>query len=575
LMVILLVNSTNSIAIPLDSGYYPTSIEPEDWVWSNIEIVSSESTADSYYPEMGIDSSNNIHVVWHDSTNINGSGTDLDIFYKKLDSSTNTWGSTVVISTESTVYSQNPRIELDSSNNIHVVWQDSTNINGSGTDLDIFYKKLDSSTNTWGSTVVISTESGGNSQYPDISIDRFDNLHIVWQDSTNINSAGTDFDIFYKILNSTTSSLSDLIIISSNSDGNSINPNLKIDGQNNVHIVWGDESPIFDGSIDYDIVYRKFDTITSYWYPVQLLSEFSTVSAHKPTLAIDNLDNLHVAWVDKTPISLSGNDADVFYRRYTAFTSSWSAQSILSTDSDRDVQYITFGVDELNNVYCVWTDDFSGANNLVYKRYNYEFGVWSQKKYISLESGALTSAASISIDRFGFAHVIWDDNFAFPYSSRNIFYRSYSGLPTKPYINYINPNPTDDSIGITWDPSLGASTYNIYRSTDPIYDLTGLSPHATTESLYYVDQFDESGFYYYVITGVNYLGEGEISNMVYVDANVPADPITIIISDNQTITIDNLQTLTEFTAEDVSFPSIWIVGLFITVAVLRRKHRIN
>ncbi len=34
---------------------------------------------------------------------------------------------------------------------------------------------------------------------PNMAIDSHDNLHVVWQDNTDYDSSGTDYDIFYKV----------------------------------------------------------------------------------------------------------------------------------------------------------------------------------------------------------------------------------------------------------------------------------------------------------------------------------------------------------------------------------------
>ncbi|MDH5645006.1 MAG: hypothetical protein OEZ01_03310, partial [Candidatus Heimdallarchaeota archaeon] len=555
--------STNSIAIPLDSGYYPTSIEPEDWVWSNIEIVSSESTSISSSANIAVDLNDNIHVVWVDNTDYNGAGTDFDIFYKKFDRSTSTWGSAVVISSESTSGSFSPNMVVDNQNNIHIVWHDYTDYDGSGGDGDIFYKKYDYSTSTWGTTVIVSTESGDASQIPVIDIDSNGNLHVVWSDYTDYNGVGTDIDIFYKKYDSSTNTWGDSIVLSIDSTSDSESPSLKIDGKNNVHVVWSDYTGIY-GIANTHIVYRKYDTITSNWNPIEVIwtPSSATNNALHPKLAIDNLDNLHVAWVDNSPILSSGNDYDVLYRKYISTYSMWGAISVLSTDSDTYISGVTLGVDKFNNLYCAWMDDYvASTNNIKYRIFNFETGAWSQRKYIAFDSRYTSGSPSISFDSLGFAHVVWSDKYNTETAGTDydIYYRSYSGLPTRTDLNTINPNPTDDSVGITWDPSLGASTYNIYRSTDPIYDLTGLSPHATTESLYYVDHFDESGFFYYVITGVNYLGEGEMSNMEYVEVNL--------------VILNNLQNSSEITSDPANFPTLWIVTIFISAMVIRNRNK--
>ncbi len=85
---------------------------------------------------------------------------------------------------------------------IYVVWQDNTTINGAGTDWDIFYR-YNLTGYSWEGIQIISEPftgmnyNTGVSTYPDIAVN-FNKSHIVWFDSNNTNGAGTDYDIFYR-----------------------------------------------------------------------------------------------------------------------------------------------------------------------------------------------------------------------------------------------------------------------------------------------------------------------------------------------------------------------------------------
>jgi hypothetical protein len=87
-------------------------------------------------------------------------------------------------------------------NTIHITWNDRNNTLGSGTDGDTFYR-CNLTGNSWEDIEVVSepvpgfnfnTHGGGLS---DIAIDQ-DKCHIVWSDSNNTNGAGTDNDISYR-----------------------------------------------------------------------------------------------------------------------------------------------------------------------------------------------------------------------------------------------------------------------------------------------------------------------------------------------------------------------------------------
>ena len=86
------------------------------------------TTANSWYPSVATDSSNNIHVVWQEET-----GND-EIYYKRSTNGGVTWTTKRLTWTSGS--SRLNAITVDSDSNIHVVWQDITPGN-----YEIFYKK--------------------------------------------------------------------------------------------------------------------------------------------------------------------------------------------------------------------------------------------------------------------------------------------------------------------------------------------------------------------------------------------------------------------------------------------------
>lgn len=69
----------------LEEEYYlyrTDSFDRSAWIWSPTEVVSTESTGNSYNPSLAVDTLGNVHVAWDDLTDYLESGTDEDIFYK-------------------------------------------------------------------------------------------------------------------------------------------------------------------------------------------------------------------------------------------------------------------------------------------------------------------------------------------------------------------------------------------------------------------------------------------------------------------------------------------------------------
>ena len=81
--------------------------------------------------------------------------------YRRYDATTELWQTTEVVSTESTSNSFRPDIVTDIQGNIHVCWRDPTDYNFEGSDYDIFYKYRSITSGLWTTTKVVSSNFGG------------------------------------------------------------------------------------------------------------------------------------------------------------------------------------------------------------------------------------------------------------------------------------------------------------------------------------------------------------------------------------------------------------------------------
>ena len=282
------------------------------WEWNKTEVISINSISDSHNPSTTIDSLGNVHITWHDTTDYAGAGTDSDIFYKSWNKSSSSWLDTVVISTESTAASSDSTLVVDSLGNVHITWWDDTDYAGAGTDSDIFYKSWNKSSSSWLDTVVISTESTAFSSQPSLDVDSLGNVHIAWCDGTDYAGAGPEADIFYKWWNAFTSTWNTTEVVSTESTDKSYHPSLDVDSLGNVHIAWDDIS-VYAGTLGfaYDIFYKWRNNATSTWSTTEVVSyECSDISAN-PSLAVDSVGSVHLVWEDKSVV-VWGPDWDIF-----------------------------------------------------------------------------------------------------------------------------------------------------------------------------------------------------------------------------------------------------------------------
>jgi len=182
--------------------YYPVSMFSSvkirhtwyDEGWQNIEDISSTGIDTSCRnPKFANDSSGNIHAVWHYFLNTLTS-MDSYIEYNVWDETTEAWGSPQKIkdlNSTSYIYLD---IAIDSSDNIHIVYDDDPNELG---DRDLFYMNHLSDATSWSLAQYVA--NGNNDTWKaSLTIDSSDRIHIVWADESNFNNSGYDKDIFYR-----------------------------------------------------------------------------------------------------------------------------------------------------------------------------------------------------------------------------------------------------------------------------------------------------------------------------------------------------------------------------------------
>jgi hypothetical protein len=202
--------------------YYKRSANGGE-TWGSIKRLTW-NTGGSYRPAIAIDSSDNIHMVWKDSTPGN-----FEIYYKRSTDGGVNWGDIRRLTW--TMASIRPAITIDSSDNIHTVWYESS----PGND-EIYYKRSTNGGVTWDSTKRL-TWNAGDSYAPEIAVDSNNGIHLGWYDFTPGNA-----EIFYKRSTNNGVSWESAKRLTWNT-GYSGFPAIALDLSDTIHIFWNDGSP--------------------------------------------------------------------------------------------------------------------------------------------------------------------------------------------------------------------------------------------------------------------------------------------------------------------------------------------
>jgi hypothetical protein len=139
--------------------------------WNTVQRLTWTSGG-SFRPVIGLGSGSAIHMVWQDDTPGNA-----EVYYKKSTDGGATWGTAKRL-TSTSGSSWSPDMAVDSSTAIHVVWGDSTPGN-----FEMYYKKSTDGGESWSAKMRLSWTSG-QSDDPAVAADSSDTVHIVWEDDT-------------------------------------------------------------------------------------------------------------------------------------------------------------------------------------------------------------------------------------------------------------------------------------------------------------------------------------------------------------------------------------------------------
>ncbi|GAG01906.1 unnamed protein product, partial [marine sediment metagenome] len=171
-----------------------------------------------------------------------------------------------------------------------------------------------------------------------------------------------------------TSSWNATEVVSTESTDWSWFPSLAVDALGNVHIAWHDYTDYAGAGTDLDIFYKYWNTSASSWTMTEVVSTESTDWSSHSSLAVDIAGDVHIAWHDSTDYASSGTDKDIFYKYWDNSTSSWNAAEVVSTESTSSSEYSSLAVDSAGYIYIAWQDytDYAGAGtnwDIFYKHF--------------------------------------------------------------------------------------------------------------------------------------------------------------------------------------------------------------
>jgi len=235
-------------------------------------------------PEIAVDSSGYLHLVWCDSSPGN-----YEVFYMKSTDGGANWGKSKRLSWNAG-WSLNARIAVSGLNNLYVVWSDPTPGNN-----EIYYTRSMDGGAAW-TTGKRLTWNAGLSYAPDIAVDLSGNPHVVWYDNTPGNQ-----ELYYMRSADGGASWSTSKRLTWNASA-SWNPAIAIESSGRIDVVWEDNAPG-----NYEIFFKCSVDGGATWSSNLRFSRTPGESAF-PDVDVDSSGRIYVVWHDNTP----GNN-EIYY----------------------------------------------------------------------------------------------------------------------------------------------------------------------------------------------------------------------------------------------------------------------
>jgi len=206
--------------------------------------VNDVSAGSQKIPSVAVDGEGVIYAVWNDARE----DTARRVYFAKSTDGGSSFGQSVRVDDSPAESTQlNPRIAVDTSGDVYVVWQDSRSGNW-----DIYFSKsTDGGVSFSTPNVKVSDEGLFAKFWPMVAVDSEGNVYIVWQDARN----GYDnYDIYFARSTDGGQTFGGNVRVDDSDPNRSAQsyPSIALDSGGNIYIVWNDER-----SGDSDVYFTK------------------------------------------------------------------------------------------------------------------------------------------------------------------------------------------------------------------------------------------------------------------------------------------------------------------------------
>lgn len=375
-----------------DIFYARSTNEGAGWQ-TNRRVNQDGPGALQYLPSVAADEAGRVFVSWRD----NRDGAH-NIYAARSDNGGANWLSETRVNDDSpsSFFHDTPAIAFAGGQKLALLWRDSRT--GSP---DIFAAVSADRGGMWGSNAQLNDDGGVASQYaPVLATDGSGNLHVAWRDYREDGTGQPDADIYYARSTDGGFTWSADVKVSDDGDSKVNQSELAIATSGSVvYLAWrdsrgGDENIYFASSTD---------GVT--WSANRRVNDDagSADQAH-PSLAIDNLGHLHLAWQDRR-----NGHYDIYYAASTGGGATWSTNERVNQDagSANQTSPVLAVKADGSQVYIAWQDGRNGNDDVYFARG--AGGSWTEVRVNNDAGSAAQGAPTLGRSASGTLHLAWRD----------------------------------------------------------------------------------------------------------------------------------------------------------------------
>ena len=316
-----------------------------------------------------------------------------DIYFKRSTDSGASFGDIINLS-NNLGDSYNYQVNIPTNDTMYVIWQDETQgVNGTS---EILFKRSTDSGASFGDTINLSNNTGDSTD-PYIASSNNENIFVVWRDD----STGTEQIYFKRSTDSGASfetGLSEQLTLSNNTAKNqdAIEPQVASD-KSSVYVVWSQGD--FDSNLT-DIFFRRStDGGASFGDTINLSNSHNTHST-LPSLALLT-ENVYTAW-SEGPF----NNGEVYYRRSTDSGASFGDTINLSNNTGDSIRP-EFSI-STPYVFVVWQNQKAKGDDIFFKRSTDDGASFGDTINVSNSRGNSMNPET-SVTNTSSVFIIWQD----------------------------------------------------------------------------------------------------------------------------------------------------------------------